>query len=582
MSKQIHTNPKAILQKAVEALNVFTHPETSRLDLSEDGRLVASQEKSSLKRIIHLARSFIGPLFSEQLRKKRELRLKEIKKALLNARDIIQSHSALIERFKEGDEGQKKLAESTLSVINRYNDIVAKNNINDGNYERLQLLCDQEIKNQPIELPVSYIKKYDSHSKEKEHPHPAYKVLEELSHVLNCGAKKELEPLSTTLKNRMQFMIDAFRLKATRLMTTYMDKPFEEVLPLVRKTLPEVEKETDSELVMNQLIYGDSGTVILVTGKFKKNLSPFPILSSENFRLLSFELTHTGFPFPSQHTGWTVGEQWIEASPLRPDQTPLYQHLNQRRKKISRLLATDKAFTKKFNTYFKNKKDVFDHHRHEFLLLHRKLIDALHAYAGNQETATVLNQFYKEAENAPSPFDFICQSQQQVIDKFINQPIRALEEEWLNGESTSLREGSCHDKFQTASHHLTHFRHLAEGQFNLSHYHHNHIIDQGLLLGGAFQAIALQYQSEKIGFSPPLLNGFERKLQACAFQQISAFLYECENMLEQSNSAMIRQQLLLSYANDLSLIQRAEEIESPYYAMVDELEYYFNSRFYQD
>jgi len=588
MQKQIFKDPKTNLQTAIEELDVFTQLEASRLELGEDGRLIAANE-SRLERVIGLARCYIGPLFSDQLRKKRQKRLHELKKAILRARDIIQSHSALIEKFKEGDEGQRQLAASALVAIERYNAVVACDSSlstpADYNYERHQLLLDQEIKGQQIELPVTVIK-YDSHpNKQEENLHPAHKTLQELSRFLHVGAVKKRHSSLATHKNTMQFMIDTFHMKAIRMIETHLQKSVAEIVPLVKQTMPEVDEESHTDLItMKQLIKGDAGSMILVTGCFNRGASQSKFMTMpipDSFRL-SFQLTHTGFPYPSQHTGWALVDQWIEAAPLRPDQTPLFHQLNQRRKRLAQRLLFDHDFIQQIRCRFRIKREVFDQNRHIFIPLHLQMHQALQKGALSDESTPLLEAFYQEIMQAPSAFDCLAQVQQQILEVFINQPMRALEEEWLGAETTLLRNGTPQEKFQTASLRLEHYRQQAQGQFDLLHFRQAHIVQQGLLLGQAFQSVGLQYQSERMGFSPPLLSGFERKLQTCAFQQLMTFLDECEQRIDLQESAQIKSDLLIAWSKDLELMEASHEDDhNPSLAIVNELEYYFNSRFYQ-
>ena len=414
MQKQISQDPKVILRKAIEALEMFTQTETSRLGVGEDGSLVASKE-SRLERVIALARCYIAPLFSDQLRKERQEKLGALKKAILDARDIVQSHSALIERFKKGDETQRTLAELALRAIDRYNAIVGQESLPSikldiYNYERQQLLRDQAIRGQQIELPVTYIK-YDSHS-DSDRPHPAHQTLRELSQVLCIGAEKKKHSfISPTHKKNMQFMIDTFHMKAIRMIEQHLKKSVAEIVPLVKQGKLEIDEESNADQInMQQLIEVDAGSLIFVTGCFKRNMShskfmAMPILDS--FRL-SFQLTHTGFPYPSQHTGWALVDQWIEASPLRPDQTPLFQCINQRKKRLAHRLLFDHSFIQKARHHFKIKRDVFDQNRDIFLPLHRKLHQMLQKEAGKEEVAPLLDAFYREAMHVSSPFDFFC------------------------------------------------------------------------------------------------------------------------------------------------------------------------------
>lgn len=115
--KKAFQDPTAVLQAAIEELEVFTQPDASRLEVNKEGRLVAAQE-TRLERVVGLARSYLGPLLSGQVRQEQEKKLSQLKQALLQARDIIQTHSPLIEKFKQGDDSQRKLADCALTALN--------------------------------------------------------------------------------------------------------------------------------------------------------------------------------------------------------------------------------------------------------------------------------------------------------------------------------------------------------------------------------------------------------------------------------------------------------------------------------
>jgi hypothetical protein len=587
--KKESQDPTVILQAAIEELDVFTQSEASRLEVGKDGRLVAAKQ-TPLEKVVGLARCYIGPLFSDQVRQEQEKKLGELKKAILQARDIIQSHSALIEKFKEGDEAQRKLAEYALLAIQRYNAFVAQGSsmgttkYDVYNYERHRLLLDQEIKGQPIELPHTVSIKYDSHPD----AHPAHKMLKELSQSLLIGAvKKPSLPVSSTHKKTIQFMLDTFHMKAIRMMQSHLShfNSMAEIVSLVKQTAVEIDEESQSDVItMRQLLEVGPGFFILVTGCFKRNLSDpkfmtMPILDS--FRL-SFQLMHSGFPYPSQHTGWALADKWVEAYPLRADQVPLFQQVDQRKKRLTQQLLFDQAIIQKARQHTKLKREVFDRYRDLFLPLHRTLQQALRQMITNEEEKDpIIEAFYDEVAQAPSAFDVLIQTQQQLLDLFIRQPIKALEEDWLAGAPV-LRVGSSQEKFQAACQRLEYHRLKAQERLDRANGQHAYVLQQGILLGKAFQAVGLQYQSEKMGFSPPLLNDGERKLQACAFQQLLQFMDECEHQLDIQDPEHIKHHLLEACSKDLQLLLGAtvEESHSLPVAIINELEFYFNSRFY--
>lgn len=586
-NKKSKHDPKVILQTAIEELDLFTQYEASRLEIGDNGRLVASKE-SPLKKIVGLARSLIGPIFSEHKRKKQAKKLEELKQAILNARDIIQSHSALIIKFKEGDDAQRKLADYALAAIQRYNTVVSEQNQSSTanydvyNYERQRLLSDQEIKGQPIELPHTLAVKFDSHPD----AHPAHKMFKEMrQRAFFNTVKKTPISVSPTHKKTLQFMIDTFHMKAIRMMQTHLSpqNSLAEIVAMVKETPLEIDDESNADVIaMQQLLEVCPGFFIFVSGCFKRNSSDpkfltLPILDS--FRL-SFQLSHSGYPYPSQHTGWALADKWVEAYPLRADQVPLFQKIDQRRKRLSQQLIHDQTIIQKVRRRAKLKREVFDQNRYLFLPLCRQLHQSISNAANGEEQ--IIEAFFKELEQASSPFDLLVHVQQKIQNVFVLQPIKALEDEWLESETTLLRIGSPPEKFHAACERLHYYRQIEQENLNSSEPHYAFLNQQGGVLGQAFQTIGLQYQSEKMGFSPPLLSDFERKLQLCAFQQLLSFIEECENKLDINEPDLIKQQLLEGWTKELEVLYSSsiEEKQSLSLAIIEELENYFNSRFY--
>lgn len=589
-NKKSYRNPTVVLQDAIEELESFTKSEASRLEVGEDGRLVAAKE-TRLERVVGLARSYIIPIFSDQVRQAQQRKLSKIKQAILQARDIIQSHSALIEKFKEGDDSQQKLASYALEAIQRYNAIVAQDPSDDKtkfdvyNYERHHLLLDDEIKGLQIELPDAVSIKYDSHP-----AHPAQERLKELSNTLLLGAaKKQFSTFNPIHKKTDQFMIDTFRMKSIRMIQTHLTQQntMAEVVQLVNQTPIELDEESDpSIIIMRQLLEIGPGSHILLTGSFKRNPSDpkfmrMPILDS--FRLSS-QLTHSGFPYPSQYTGWALADKWVEAYPLRIDQIPLFQKIDQRKKKFAHQLLHSQEVIQKARARYRVKRAIFDEHRSVFIPLHRQLQEGLREGCQLEESdiIPIFDAYYNAAMEAPSAFDVLVQTQQQLLDFFVRNPLKALEDEWLETEATPLRMGSPQERLQAACFRFQREREKAIEYLDPQDIKEAFIEEQGNLLGSAFQAIALQYLSEKMVFPPPLLNDFERKLQICAFQQLHDFLEECENRLEIIDPKQIEEEMLNLWMKDLRLIQSSNVDEEDHIAvaLADELEVYFNSRYY--
>lgn len=602
MDSETFENPTAALQSAIEKLVVFTQPEAGGLEVQEDGSLVAVKGKP-LDRIISLARHFIVPIFSDQARQEREKKLSQIKQEILQARDIIQSHSALIDKLKNGEPSQQRLAQSALDVIKRYNAVVERDysswttKYDFYNFERNQILLDEEIKGQPIELPYAVSIQFESHPSH----HPAQKSLKELSEAfLDRPAGKNCANLSPTYKKSTQFMLDTFRMKAVRMIQSHLSNhhSLAEILSLIKQTPIEMGEEDSSHnpIIMRQVLEEVPGSRIILTGSFKRPAvdSKFlcmPILDSFHF---ASHLAHAGFPYPSQHTGWVLSEKLVEAYPLRGEQVPLFQQIDQKRKRLAQSLLFDQAYIQKSRQLLQLKREAFDKNSQAFLNLHQALQESILRACGKdtQEAVEVFSQFYQFLESAASPFDLLNHVQQKLNDLLVKEPARKLEEEWLESKGSLLRKGNTQEKLQHATKLLQDERERVLSALDLGKPIDAYVHLMGSVLGDGSQRILLQYFSEKIGFAPPMLNDFEQKLQCCAFQQLIDFLALFTSSVsfrlpskehpKIDTVDQIEEEMIRLYKQEIHLfnLESIEELDQPASKIVQELEVYFPSRFF--
>jgi hypothetical protein len=169
-----------------------------------------------------------------------------------------------------------------------------------------------------------------------------------------------------------------------------------------------------------------------------------------------------------------------------------------------------------------------------------------------------------------------------LLDLFVRQPFLALEEEWLEDKHTLLRTGSPVEKYQLACQKLELYRCNHAQNLDHSKPAHAYLLLQGPLLGKAYQSIGLQYLSEKMGFPPPLIGDFERKLQICAYKQLLTFMDDCEAEKHHIiDPDQIKNDLLIRWESDLQTLQtELDEEKSIAESIVDELEVYYNTRYY--
>jgi hypothetical protein len=572
-------DPAATLQAAVE-----------KLDLLTQQTLVSEKEPEDhpLKKGIRLIRNFIAPLFLQKEEELREQREVQIHDEILHLIDVVKSHSPLIPKLKEGDPSQQHLAHYALDVIQRYNALVKKS-------DQAKLAAE----------PSSALWKYVSyfyHSKRlssriKWHPieigHPVEVPVKRTFQALGCALTSEpSKKMATTYKNAAQFMKDAFHAKAMVYLQRFLTQnnsyakgghSMREILDLVKATPIEVESHPNTTtLFMRQVLEMSPGSILILTGAFKRHseakLMHFPIL--EDFRLI-FQCSQSGVPFPSQHAARSLtANSLVDAYLLRPDQAASFQEIDQKRKEMAYRLTSNSEVMTKAKHLLKLKKDVFDQSPEIFLNKHRELDLAIgQACHYTEPMEPILDAFYAKVKEEPSAFEMLSHVHQEVINAFILYPAKKLQEAWLETGHSELRQGDYQVKREVASQILQ-----SAGKEMASHLDelnsvHAYILLMGRLIGSAVQSIILQYKSEKIGFAPPMLNDFEQKVQAQAFQEMLAFFEEFDKPLESKKE--MHQHLLNLLQNAVQLFHAAvDDLTIASFELVKEMEVYFNSRFY--
>lgn len=585
----ISADPTTLLQAAIEKIEAFTQQDAVSLEMQADGSLVALSA-TPLEKVISLARSYVQPIFSDQARQKQEYKLNQLKKHILEARDIIQSHSLLIERLQEGGPQQQHLVKRALEAIKRYNMFVQSPSKDSSwssryqlyNYERQRLLLDKEIKDSQIRLPYAVSLKYETHLQN----HPAQKQFQVLSQALmQVADKKPYLAIHSTHKKTIQVMMDAFRLKAVRMLSNSELTKYHalaEIYHLVNQTAVKVYEDETFDFILSQVLHFAPGSSVIIMATSKKTssdskLMSIPVLANLHF---SFQTIQKGFPYPAHYIGWALTDEYVDAMPLRLDQLPDFQALENKKQPLAQALLFDPVVIAKAKQLAQLNKKVFDLHRTHFLQLHRELHEQIIQEAGliGQEVHDLLDKFYMEVEGSPSAFDALVSIQQQLLDLYVHRPAKKLQEKWMEGDS-ALRQGSYQEKLQRAALLMQDERDLAEASLDLQQIQHQWIAMMGSILGRSSQSIVLQYFSEKIGFAPPMLTDFERKLQISAFEQQIRFL---ENLDKDLCEQTIKEDVEKNYIKQLKIVksESIDELDGLPTRIVINLEQYFNSRYY--
>ena len=394
-------------------------------------------------------------------------------------------------------------------------------------------------------------------------------------------------------------MLDAFRMKSIRNIQQHLfPHSMGEVLELVKHTPVEInEQQIPDSVLMRQVIDISPGSVIILSGSFKKigsdsKLMSIPIL--EEFHS-SLQSTQTGFPHPSQYAAWALADQLVNADPLRLEQAPLFAMIEKKKKMAIQDLLFNKTLISKAKHISKQHKDAFNSNLDKTIGLHREVIETIIEQAPNHpsiekdNTGFILDKFYADVKDSSTnlaPFDKLALAQLQIINLAIVRPFQKLQEEWLSGFS-ALRQGSYQEKQQTAIHlleteaekGLAEMSNLTESDTQQeSTYLFIRLMSQ--IFGQASRSIIIQYMSEKIGFAPSMLTDFEQKIQACAFQQLITFLNELERDYKDGYDWKLDIEAKLKADLAIFKVDTVDALVSLPADLTQELEVYFNSRFY--
>lgn len=207
---------------------------------------ITASNSDLLDKMKSLARNFTF-LFSSQAREEEKQKLTYLEQA----KNIIESHSLLIDKLQQGTASQQKWAQRAFEAINRYNKIA----------NRYQL---------------SQIQLQTSNS-----------TFKELSKSLSENPKKECM-INLSHKKNIDAMKDVFKIKANRLMQLHLPQN-PHIINLIKQT--DITFDIHPNLIeANQVLEIEPGFIVKLTGTFNKQspLMGMPILEDLQFDVASF------------------------------------------------------------------------------------------------------------------------------------------------------------------------------------------------------------------------------------------------------------------------------------------------------
>lgn len=551
------------LQLAIEKIEHFsrqnsweTIPDIQHLNIPE-GK-ASDQQTSPLQKTIQWAKGFIAATFSDKVRSEQEKKKNHLQQELLEAIAVVKSLYNLIQKLTRGDLTQQKLAASALAAIKRYNELVSQackspptwsRKIAKFLYEKMGLAIDSEVYSQVIELPDLILSDFED---AKKNPQRFYTSLPSISKAKISDLMQQRKKIaSEDLPTKREE--DAFRMKAITLLRNYggcftsLSEEMHSIRmsPIHAIANSEGIQNADSIISMYQMLIPLPGEVIELKGSFKRTSKahwqsiPIP----ESFHLTPKSL-QTGYPHPSQHTGWALCDLLIPDGENSLPGPCALKELCERKERIAQDLKPNGRLNAKAKQLLKLKKHDFQANKAEFLNLHLKLNEAFFNAAGcaSQETQQMLTRYFEEVANLPTSYDYLSEVENFIVNHFIVQPYEKLKKEGLDREhpdqsAIGLLQNACAKCRQEID------SQKKEDESTLERCSREYIIAKGSLLSIHGISIILHHAEGRPGPSHHLLTPFAQRLRISVYKQLMEFLDELEHPNSELGPIQLKQQL---------------------------------------
>lgn len=535
----------------------------------------APANHSSLQKTVGLVRSFF-------LSKPKTENLSEVKRAI----DILKSNYRLIEKWSSGSPQEQKLAASATAVIAQYNSIIEtvrqkpkslNARINHFLLKKSGQLLPRELAQihlpKMLSLQIRYqeggVKRISASAAVSSQKVSHQKVSHLGGHLL------PLIPLShCQVAHLSRQTLELFQMKAISLIEQHALLSNSDARTAMRKAQLQSSVENDACMVSCTLS-PFPGHAIAISGVFERRGENFVLPKNESFHLTLTAL-HTGFPYPSQYTGWALSD----LSPPYPhclDDLPLFKPLYQQKLAAAQRLQPNQERVGKVKQIAQQKKESVQGHQEQYLDLQQELCLAIARASSEEEVPKqvqeAIAQFFAKLKQLQHVFDYYAETQQLINESFVGRPLAKLEAAWLEKQKDVPALAILGSEADRAKQELIDQKALAKS--DLEKCTLEFIISMGSLLAAPCHRILLQHFSE-LRFAPPMLDDFEQKLQMALYRQLQAFLKELESDLAISWS-QIEEQIKA----DTALFQaKAIDDNDPAAQIVNELEGYFNGRYY--
>ncbi len=369
---------------------------------------------------------------------------------------------------------------------------------------------------------------------------------------------------------------DAFRMKAISLIRKkgILFPSIEDALKAIRETpiYTTTPISASSILMLSQTLTPFPGETVILKGSFKRTpKGPLPSTPISDSFELSTKSVQTGFPYPSQHTGWALADALIPMHPHRVEELPQLNELFIKKEEISNAFSDQKPLKKHAHALIQSKEKAVQEQSKEFFNLHRQLfcsiLTAAPKHLVSSNASSSVTAFYNWISKHPSPYRECSQWWYQFNQLYLTTPFEALQEAWIEQKNLKLLSEDPERSFSTAKHILHDALMKQAPPDNTPQPVKELFLCMKPIIGLSAQNLFLQYTSEIIEFTPPQLSDFEKTLQSLALTQLEEYIKELESPL--SKHPLQTMQDVLN--NEIECINSKER----HHLLVDKLEHYY-------
>jgi hypothetical protein len=554
-----------------------------------------AQECTPVKKRAEQARSLIKLAFSEKARERERKKHLFIQREVLTAIQTIQKNYLFIQKLKKGTETEQALANSTLKVVQRYNQTIIKSSeknlslktrISNFIYKHCGLEMENELEKKMIHLPVEAFVAFNYSASTKAH--------EKINQTAISFIQQEL-PTEHLISNQEA---DAFRAKAVSLLQNYGIRftSVSEEFQTIRSTpIQAVIHSKDLRIMMTQVLKPFPGETIAFKGEFQKDSKDLhkSVPLRESFEVLS-NYHQTGFPHPTQHTGFAFTDCLIPACPARLDLLKKFSILYNLKQEIASALLPKGDLNLKAKEILKLKKQVFNENKHlliqKHVSLNKSILHAAPFNARGEHAEKIIEEFFINVETHETPYEYLGETFEIITYHFITRPFEKLKEDFVDHQTTKFYSPQVKKRYLVS---LEILEVMSEKVFEDFELRANqttgkdktrleYIIFFSKLIAGNSHNILLQHLSDTIGYIPPKLTFFEEKIQTVIYSQFMAFYKELHK--ENAN----KQEILNHFVNELERDTQIfktnsfDELINPSKEIVKELETYYHDYFYSN